>query len=99
MQIPGSNFIVTGASSGLGEAVTRHLHGLGAGVAMADINEERGVRIAEELDNTVFVKTDITSEDSAQDCIEACVGTKRLEALDSGVASRIVSWLKWGHLQ
>lgn len=73
MQVSGATFIVTGAASGLGEGVARHLHGLGANVVLADINEERGKKVAAELERGSFVITDITAEDSAQQCIDIAV--------------------------
>ncbi len=70
MKIQGSHFIVTGASSGLGEAVARHLHALGASVTLADINEEKGPAVAASLaERALFIKTDISDEVSVQQCV------------------------------
>ena len=67
MDIKQKVFIVTGASSGLGEAVARRLADQGASVVLADINEERGIAVAASLaEKAVFCKTDITDEYSAQ---------------------------------
>lgn len=72
MQIENKTFVVTGASSGLGEAVARRLLEKGAKVALADINTERGVLLAQELgENAHFFTTDITNEASAIACMEA----------------------------
>lgn len=71
MQIENKTFIVTGGSSGLGEAVVRHLNGKGACVAIADVNEERGIALADELGDKVrFFQTDITNENNAQETID-----------------------------
>ena len=76
MQIKQKTFVVTGASSGLGEAVARHLLGLGAFVGLADINAERGEQLNQELgENACFIRTDITSEDSAKACFETAQQT------------------------
>jgi 15-hydroxyprostaglandin dehydrogenase (NAD) len=48
--------IITGACSGIGLALTKHLLTLKWHVFMADVNAP-----TEELDNTTFVRTDITS--------------------------------------
>jgi 15-hydroxyprostaglandin dehydrogenase (NAD) len=48
--------IVTGASSGIGLALTKHLLTLGWHVFMADVNSP-----PEQLDNTTFIRTDISS--------------------------------------
>lgn len=74
MEINNNTFVVTGGSSGLGEAVARRLVGLGASVILADVNEERGVSLAEELGSqAVFCKTDIADEQSAKNCMEVAV--------------------------
>lgn len=63
MKLSELNALVTGASSGLGEAVARHLIAAGARVTLADVNDEAGEKLAAELgDNAVFVHTDITDE-------------------------------------
>ena len=41
--------LVTGAGSGLGEAVARELAGLGASVVLADINSEGAQRVADDI--------------------------------------------------
>lgn len=74
MDINQKTFIVTGASSGLGEAVAKRLVEMGASVVLADINEERGQVVSDALgDKVVFCATDITDEQSAQNCIDIAV--------------------------
>lgn len=74
MDIKQKIFIVTGASSGLGEAVARRLVEQGASVVLADINDGRGVAVADSLaPQAVFCKTDITDESSVQNCIDTAV--------------------------
>ncbi|KAF3387327.1 15-hydroxyprostaglandin dehydrogenase [NAD] [Penicillium rolfsii] len=54
--------IITGASSGMGLAVTKHLVAQGWRVAMADIDEVTGRNISAELgDQVLFCVTDVTS--------------------------------------
>jgi NAD(P)-dependent dehydrogenase (short-subunit alcohol dehydrogenase family) len=63
MDIAGKVFVVAGAGSGLGAAVTRHLAGRGARILLADVNESAGVALAGELgDPAHFVRTDVTDE-------------------------------------
>ena len=45
--------IVSGGASGLGEAVTRRLHADGLAVTIADLNEEKGTALADELGDGV----------------------------------------------
>lgn len=76
MNIQDRHFIVTGASSGIGEAVARRLHGLGASVTLADINEENGNKVAAELGaKAQFCRTDISDEVSVQACVDKAVET------------------------
>lgn len=71
MKLQSANILVTGAASGLGEAVTRYLVGRGARVLMADLNIEAGERLAAELgEATHFVRTDITDETQAHNAID-----------------------------
>src|SRR5688572_3606864 len=70
MQINGSTFIVSGGSSGLGAATVQRFQAGGARVVIADIDVERGQRLAAELGETVsFCKTDVTSESDAQSVV------------------------------
>lgn len=70
MQIKNKHFIITGASSGLGEATARHLHKQGAMVTLGDINEEKGKAVASSMGGgALFVKTDIADEASVLNCI------------------------------
>ncbi|MET0180638.1 MAG: SDR family NAD(P)-dependent oxidoreductase [Novosphingobium sp.] len=56
--------IVTGGASGLGLATVKALRAQGAKVAIFDINEESGQKIADEV-GAEFCQVDITSEESA----------------------------------
>jgi NAD(P)-dependent dehydrogenase (short-subunit alcohol dehydrogenase family) len=76
MQIQDKHFIVTGAASGIGEAVARRLHGLGAKVTLADVNEKGLERVQAELgDRALACVTDIVSEESAQHSVNKAVET------------------------
>jgi NAD(P)-dependent dehydrogenase (short-subunit alcohol dehydrogenase family) len=70
MQINQSTFIITGASSGLGEATARMLHAQGANVVIADINTAAGEKLAAELGaRAAFHKTDVTIEQDGRNCV------------------------------
>jgi NAD(P)-dependent dehydrogenase (short-subunit alcohol dehydrogenase family) len=62
MELNGTSAIVTGGASGLGEATARVLAAAGAHVVIADLNEESGKRIADELGGQ-FAKTNVTDTD------------------------------------
>ncbi|EKD19258.1 uncharacterized protein L3040_009301 [Drepanopeziza brunnea f. sp. 'multigermtubi'] len=52
--------IITGAASGIGLALTRHLLAKGWKVAMADINAQQGAAVAAELgDSVLFIPTNV----------------------------------------
>jgi NAD(P)-dependent dehydrogenase (short-subunit alcohol dehydrogenase family) len=64
MKIEGSGALVAGGASGLGEATARRLHGGGARVTIADVNDERGQALAGELgERASFVHADVRNED------------------------------------
>lgn len=62
-RLDGKVAIVTGGAGGMGETHARLFAKEGAKVAISDINEEAGKKLAEELgENTIFVKHDVTQE-------------------------------------
>ena len=66
--------IVTGGAAGIGRACTEKLLESGAKVMIADINEELGSSVAEQLGESVaFFKLDVRSEEQWQDCIDQTV--------------------------
>jgi NAD(P)-dependent dehydrogenase (short-subunit alcohol dehydrogenase family) len=83
MELNGIGALITGGASGLGEATARALAARGARVTIADLNEERGQALAEELDG-VFVRADVTEEDQVRAAVEAA-GEIRLAVSCAGV--------------
>jgi NAD(P)-dependent dehydrogenase (short-subunit alcohol dehydrogenase family) len=69
MQIEGSSAIVVGGTGGLGEATVRRLHAAGAKVVVADVADDKGKELADEL-GIRYVHTDATSEDSVRAAVE-----------------------------
>ena len=65
MQIMGSSAIVVGGAGGLGEATVRRLHAAGAKVVVADLADEKGKALEQEL-GVRYVRTDATSEESVR---------------------------------
>jgi 3alpha(or 20beta)-hydroxysteroid dehydrogenase len=62
--------LVTGGARGLGAATVRRLHSEGASVVAADILDDDGKALADELGDRVrFVHLDVTSEDQWQDVV------------------------------
>lgn len=76
MKFDNSTFIVTGGASGLGEATVRRFHGAGANVVIADLNTERGEKLAAELGSrAAFARTDVTADADGQACVAKALST------------------------
>jgi NAD(P)-dependent dehydrogenase (short-subunit alcohol dehydrogenase family) len=72
MEITGRTVLVTGGGSGLGAATARMVVDNGGSVVVADVDEERGKRVAAELgERARFVATDVTDEASAAAAVAA----------------------------
>ena len=61
MQIRGCSAIVTGGTGGMGEATARRLHAAGARVVVADVADEKGKALEQEL-GVRYVHVDAASE-------------------------------------
>jgi NAD(P)-dependent dehydrogenase (short-subunit alcohol dehydrogenase family) len=75
MQLDGIGAFVAGGASGLGEATARELAARGARVTVADLNDERGAALAEELGGS-FAKADVTDEAQVQAAVETVEGLR-----------------------
>jgi NAD(P)-dependent dehydrogenase (short-subunit alcohol dehydrogenase family) len=88
--------IVSGGAGGLGEATVRRLHDEGLAVVIADLAEDKGTALAQELGPRAdFVSTDVTDEASVLAAIDAArqLGTFRYTVVAHGgwgVAQRVV---------
>lgn len=72
MDIKDKVAVITGGASGLGEATARKLIGMGARVAIFDMNQEKGEALAKELgDGAIFQNVNVTSEDAVAQGIAA----------------------------
>ncbi len=80
MELEGASVLVTGGASGIGAASARRLAVLGARPVIADLNEEMGKALAQELKGE-FVKTDVSDEGQAQAAVDAALGLGPLRAL------------------
>jgi NAD(P)-dependent dehydrogenase (short-subunit alcohol dehydrogenase family) len=81
MELNGVSAVVSGGASGLGEATVRELAAHGVKVVVADLNEDKGKSLADEVGG-VFVKTDVSDESQVAAAVQA--------AVDSGAPLRII---------
>ena len=91
MDLQGCAAIVTGGASGLGEATARALAAEGVKVALFDLNEEVGSKVAAELGGT-FGAGDVTNESSVDAGFEkarAAHGQERILVNCAGTGNAI----------
>ena len=71
--------VVTGASSGFGEAISTRFAAEGASVVLADLDEAGGKRVQVDIEraggSATFVRTDVSLSDDVREMIEAAVNT------------------------
>jgi short-subunit dehydrogenase len=87
--------IITGASSGIGEAIAREFAGNGSKVVMAARTESKLAEIAQDLrannGEVSFIKTDVSIEDDCKRLVEFAVskyGTVNILVNNAGVSMR-----------
>jgi 3-hydroxyacyl-CoA dehydrogenase/3-hydroxy-2-methylbutyryl-CoA dehydrogenase len=96
MRTQGTNALVVGGASGLGEATARRLHGDGAAVVIADLNADKGSALAAELgDGAGFVEANVLEAGQIQAAVDAATadGELRISVCCAGIgwAQRTVS--------
>ena len=69
MDISGASAIVTGGASGIGAASARRLAAHGAKVVVADLQEDKGKALADEIGGA-FAKVDVTNTDEIVNAVE-----------------------------
>jgi NAD(P)-dependent dehydrogenase (short-subunit alcohol dehydrogenase family) len=81
VEITGRTVLVTGGGSGLGAATARMVVEHGGSVVVADVDRDRGRRVADELgERARFVATDVTDEASVRAAVGAAVDAGGLHA-------------------
>ncbi|HWG73158.1 MAG TPA: SDR family NAD(P)-dependent oxidoreductase [Acidimicrobiales bacterium] len=88
MEITDASAVVTGGASGLGEATVRLLHGAGAHPVIADIADDKGRALADEL-GLAFCHTDVTRTDDVIAAVDTAreLGPLRVLVNCAGIAS------------
>ncbi|MDQ6776371.1 MAG: SDR family NAD(P)-dependent oxidoreductase [Actinomycetota bacterium] len=91
MDIRGTGALVVGGASGLGEATARRLHAGGARVVIADVNEESGQSVADELgERALFVRVDVRDGASVEAAVE--LAAAQPEGLRISVCCAGIEW-------
>ena len=74
-RMEGRAAVITGAAGGIGWATTKKYVAEGAKVIAADIDEERGAALVEDIgaDAVTFVLTDVRSPEQVQAAVDRCV--------------------------
>ncbi|WP_249870383.1 3-hydroxyacyl-CoA dehydrogenase [Oceanobacillus saliphilus] len=66
--------VITGGASGLGEATAKKIVASGGRTVLLDLNEERGISLAEQLgENAIYIKTDVTDEQSVEHALNEAI--------------------------
>ncbi len=73
-RLDGKVALVTGGASGIGEGTVRLFASEGARVVIADLQDEKGQHIAEDLGTTTsYLRTDVSAEDQVRAAVEHAV--------------------------
>ncbi len=82
--LEGKTAIVTGGARGMGEAISLTLAKQGANVAIADIREELGTKVAKQIEasgkKAFFIKTDLTKKEEVDAMVQKVL--QRFEKID-----------------
>lgn len=92
-RLEGKVAIITGGSSGIGEVSVRLFTNEGAQVVIADIQDKKGMRLAEELGETVsYIHTDVSNEEDVRTAVTNAVKNYgRLDCMfnNAGIAGAV----------
>ena len=88
LDLTATSSIVTGGASGLGEAAARRLAARGAKVVIVDLNDEKGLAVAGEIDGT-YIRADVADTEQV---IEAVKAAEDLGPLRTLVTAAGIGW-------
>ncbi|BAT90367.1 hypothetical protein VIGAN_06159900 [Vigna angularis var. angularis] len=72
-RLDGKVAIITGGASGIGEATARLFSKHGAHVVIADIQDDLGLSLCNELESAIYVHCDVTKEEDVEKCVDRAV--------------------------
>ena len=88
LDLTATSSIVTGGASGLGEASARRLAARGAKVVIVDLNDEKGLAVAGDIDGT-YLRADVADTEQV---IEAVKAAEDLGPLRTLVTAAGIGW-------
>ena len=88
LDLAGTSSVVTGGASGLGEAAARLLAARGARVVVVDVNDDKGVTVAGNIDGS-YVRADVTDTEAVSAAVEEA---ERLGPLRTLVTAAGIGW-------
>ncbi len=65
--------IITGAGSGIGKGIANKFSENNAKIVIADFNEENGKLAEKEIKNSIFIKTDVSNEESVKNMVNETI--------------------------
>ncbi len=72
MNFDGKTVIITGGSKGIGKAMAKKFSEYGANVVVADLDEEKGKKLASEIDG-VFIGCDVSEKEQVDELVDKTV--------------------------
>jgi NAD(P)-dependent dehydrogenase (short-subunit alcohol dehydrogenase family) len=79
MRLNSKNAVITGGASGIGRAICRVFANEGASIVIADIDERGGSETADLIikdgGTAIFIPTDVSSIDSVDQMVDACISS------------------------
>ena len=75
MRLKGKVALITGAGSGFGEGIAQRFAKEGANVAIIDINPKAGQRVANDIDNSLFIEADVANSASVKNMVTKTIET------------------------
>ena len=88
MELNNTSAVVTGGASGLGEATARALSARGVKVVVADLNDDQGARVAQDIGGA-YVHCDVTN---TEEVIQALEAAQAMAPLWSAVNCAGIGW-------
>jgi NAD(P)-dependent dehydrogenase (short-subunit alcohol dehydrogenase family) len=72
-RIEGAVAVITGGAGGIGEGTARRFVAEGARCVIADLQDDAGARVADQI-GALYLHCDVASEDDVAACVDAAVG-------------------------